>query len=153
VFLASWCAGQTESGFCGGGGHFAQVRTLNAASGGGTLAKGGVLLAESPSYRFIVQALLTPGGGSVTVAVLPSSGPVFGSAPRRVLRIVQVPLTTKGRPVLLYRTRLGDRIGVTINSDPSGRYWLLAGHSNGWIVGGTLRPLLPQHGYASVDAW
>jgi hypothetical protein len=112
-----------------------------------------VLLAESPSYRFIVQALLTPGGGSITAAVLPGTGPPFGPAPRRMLRIVQVPLTTGRRPILLYRALLGNRNVVTISSDPSGRYWLLAAHSNGWIAGGVLHPVPPQHGHAVMDAW
>ena len=153
VFLASWCENQTGGGFCASGAHFAQVRTLSVAASGGPLNRGSVLLAESPSYRFIVQALLTPGGGSITVAVLPGPGPEGGTAPGLVLRIIQVPLTKQRRPALLYRTLLVNSVSVTISSDPSGRYWLLAGHSNGWISGGALRPLPPQHGYAFVDAW
>lgn len=58
-----------------------------------------------------------------------------------------------GRPVLLYRGRLGDRDGVALASDPSGRYWLLAGHANGWVRRGTLHILAPPGGYAVADAW
>jgi hypothetical protein len=153
VFLASWCGAQSEGGFCGGGSQVAQVRTLNVAGRGGTLSQGSVLLGDSASYPFIVQALLTPGGRSVTVAVLPGAGPTFGSSSRMELRIVQVPLTGTGRPVLLYHASLGNRAGVAISSDPSGRYWLVSGRSNGWIHDGKLRPLPPQHGYAVADAW
>ena len=68
------------------------------------------------------------------------------------MRVVQVP-PPRGRPALLYRGRLGDRGGVALASDPSGRYWLLAGHANGWFRRGTLHILAPPGGYAVADAW
>jgi hypothetical protein len=152
VFLGSWCQSQAEDGFCAPGGHLAQVRTLHLAARGGALSHGSALLSESASYPFLVQALLTPGGGSITAAVLP--GPSYSTAvqDRQDLRVVQVPLPG-GRPVLLYRGQLGDRTGVALACDPSGRYWILAGHANGWFRRGTLHILRPPGGYAVADAW
>lgn len=153
VFLSAWCQVPSEGGYCGPGAHSAQVRTLDLTGGGGTLTQGSSLLTESPDYPFIVQALLTPGGASITAAVLPGSFAwASGQQSRQELRVIQIPLTG-GRPVVLYHGRLGDRVGVYLASDPTGRYWLLAGHWNGWIDNGALRLLEPQGGYAMSDAW
>lgn len=42
---------------------------------------------------------------------------------------------------------------VALGGDPSGRYWILAGHSNGWFRKGRLHVLAPPGGSAIADAW
>ena len=55
--------------------------------------------------------------------------------------------------MVLYRAKLGNLDSVALGGDPSGRYWILAGHSNGWFRKGRLHVLAPPGGSAIADAW
>jgi len=153
VFLAVWCRSEVfGSEYCTAGPHDAQVRTLRLTPGGGRLSQGGVLLADSRRYPDIIQALLGPGGKSLTMVVLTGRA-VGGLNPQpRYMRVVQVPLAG-GRPRVLFRGAVGGHPDVFLGSDASGRYLLLAWGRNGWIDHGRLRPLPPQGGMAFTDAW
>ena len=75
VFLGQWCdpAGRTTTcdGTSGPGGYRdAQVWSLSAATGGGSLNRGRLLLRQSARFPLIAQALGGPGGTDLTVAVL-----------------------------------------------------------------------------------
>lgn len=80
VFLAQWCDDHTYAvGYCSGantptGYRDAQVRSLTASTGGGSLDNGQLLLRQSAKYPAIAQAIAGPGGQGLTVVVL--SGPV-----------------------------------------------------------------------------
>jgi hypothetical protein len=149
TFLAQWCQAKVVSEICGPGRHAAQVRTLSLAAGG-PLSAGRVLLSESPRYPFIVQALLSPGGRALTIAVL--HGPGTAHAVPRGLQVVRLPVAG-GPPRLLYSGVLGPRPAVFLGSDASGRHLLLAGRLNGWIGHGRLHPLPPRNGSTVTEAW
>jgi hypothetical protein len=154
VFLALWCReGIVGSGYCTAGRHYAQVRTLSLAAGGGLLSQGSVLLSQSARYPYLVQALLSPGGNSLTVVGLrgPYAGKVF-PVPQH-LQVIQVPLAKGGRPRLLYHGVTGGYIDAFLGSDASGRYLLLDWRANGWLDHGVLRPLAPQGDVAFEEAW
>jgi hypothetical protein len=155
VFLSQWCRTSVPGAFCAVGPNSAQaqVRTLGLTAGGGRLSGGRVLLGASARYPYIAQALLSPGGKSITTVVL--RPPYLGktvSIPQD-LQVIQVPLAAGEQARLLYHGLMGAHVQLTLRTDPSGRYLLLAGPLNGWIGQGTLHPLKPQGGYAFVDAW
>jgi hypothetical protein len=152
TFLSQWCHNSVVLRYCGFGQHFAQVRTLRLVPGGGRLSAGSLLLSESAQRSYMVQELLSPDGKALTIAVL---GPPYletGQQTPQVLQVSQVPLAG-GRPRLLYRGAVDGHIYVFLGSDSSGRHLLLAGAGNGWIDHGRLRPLPPQGGVVSTDAW
>lgn len=152
TFLSQWCQNSVVLRYCGTGQHFAQVRALRLVPGGGRLSAGSLLLNESAQRSFMVQALLSPDGKALTIAVL---GPPYletGQHTPQDLQVSQVPLAG-GRPRLLYRGAVDGHIYVFLGSDSSGRYLLLAGAANGWIDHGLLRPLPPQGGVVYSDAW
>ena len=152
VFLGQWCRSPISGRSCAGEPQRAQVRTLGLTAGSGPLSRGRVLLGDSARYPYIVQALLSPGAKSITMVVL--GLPYLGQI--RIpqdLRVIQVPLATTEPARLLYHGVMGAHAGVTLRSDASGRYLLLAWRLNGWIGHGALHPLTPQGGYAFVGAW
>ncbi len=152
TFLSQWCHNSVVLRYCGFGQHFAQVRTLRLVPGGGLLSAGSLLLSESAQRSYMVQALLSPDGKALTIAVL---GPPYletGQQTPQVLQVSRVPLAG-GRPRLLYRGAVDGHVFVFLGSDSSGRHLLLAGAGNGWIDHGRLRPLPPQGGVVSTDAW
>jgi hypothetical protein len=150
VFLAGWCQGFYHEE-CPVPAQRAQVRALDLTAGGGPLTQGRVLLQQSPGYPLIAQAVLTPGGASITAAVLDGNLLAPDGAPLpEPLRVVQIPLAG-GAPRLLYHGRFTG-LELSLSSDPSGSYWLLTGGSPaGWIHGGSLHPLPPDQP-ASVTA-
>ncbi len=153
VLLSQWCRTVVVTGFCGPGTPPAQVRTLRVAGDGGQLSSGSVLLGRSSGLSNIVQALLTPDGRALDIVAL--SGPYRGEAHPvpQILLLARVPLTRDGRARLLYHGTVGPHGQVFLSSDASGRYLILGWRLNGWIDHGRLRPLPPQGGAASGDAW
>ena len=150
VFLAQWCRAGTQCGFFVGRRSPAQVRTLELAAPGHSLAQGRLLLGESARYPDIVQAQLAPGGAAIAVVVLRS--PAVNHV-LQDLRVIRVPLGGRGQPRLLYHGRLGDWPQVSLSPDPSGRHWLLGTSSAGWIGGGQFHLLLEQGGAGRGDIW
>jgi hypothetical protein len=151
VFLGQWCQASVVGGFCASGAHDGQVRTLDLASGGGSLSQGKVLLKQSARYPFIVQAQLDPGGTSITIEVL--RGPFVGPARQpSINQVIQVSLAAGGRSRLLYHGPIGNSVGVSLSSDASGRFWLLSSGWAGWLDHGKLHLLEPRDG-AIMDAW
>jgi hypothetical protein len=180
VFLGQYCRtplrlpGASDSEGCGGGHRrIAQVRTLDPASSGGRLDSGRLLLGQSARLPYIAQALISPGGSTITAVVL--RGPVHGSAsvggflPRN-LSVEQISVAT-GAPVrVLYRRNLGSITGeigapdcLILSQDIPGQHWMLNGGIsgrggdstgfNGWIHHGRLVPLPPADGYVAAEAW
>jgi hypothetical protein len=151
VFLGQWCQNSVAGGFCVSGAHDAQVRTLDLASGGGSLSQGQVLLKQSARYPFIAAAQLGNGGTTITMAVL--RGPFVGPERRpTIIQVIQVPRAAGGRPRLLYHGPLGNSVGASLGSDASGRFWLLAAGWTGWLDHGRLHLLPPRSGVIT-DAW
>lgn len=159
VLVSLWCrSGAFGSQYCAGGAHYAQVRTLRLTPGGGPLSQGSVLLADSRRYPDIIQARPGPRGKSLVVVVLSGRpvGPPLNPEPAD-MRVIQFPLAggqlAGGRPRLLYRGAVDGIASVSLSSDASGRYLLLAWARNGWIDHGQLRLLPPQGGVAFTEAW
>jgi hypothetical protein len=154
VFLAQWCRNGAAGGFCFAGRHITQVSLLHVTvTGGGRLSSSAVLLMVSVRYSNIAQALLSPGGKTVTMVVL--HGTDTGSAGSRPysFQVVQVPYASGRGSRLLYRGSVGTHTQVILGSDATGRYLLLAWGRNGWLDHGVLRPLAPQGGTALEEAW
>jgi hypothetical protein len=170
VFLGQWCdpAGRTTScdGTSGPGGYRdAQVWSLSAATGGGSLARGRVLLRQSARIPFIAQALAGPGGSDLTVAVL--SGQVR-DGDWRVLTVEDVSAVTGTMGRADYGLSLPPGQGrlpqqVWLTADPSGQHLLISyavdgGFIIGWIGHGALhrlpiaQPYLPDNA-TLIIAW
>lgn len=167
-FLAWWCPSRGSScGFFPHQVHIAQVRTLNLAGRGGSLAQGSVLLGQSARYPDIVAARLVPGHAALAVVVF--SSPALGRDGflRLTIQVINVPLEGHGRPSVLYHRRQVMQLppAAGLSPDASGRHWLLTiSGSNDWIGDpgdGRLHPLPSPHvraGYvlvvqAGYEAW
>jgi hypothetical protein len=170
IFLGQWCdpAGQTTT--CDrtsepGGYRDAQVRSLNVATGGGSLTRSRVLLRQSARFPLIAQALGGPGGSDLTVAVL--SGQV-ANGNWRVLTVEDVSAATGTVLHADYRLSLPRGHGrspqqVWLIADPSGQHLLIShgvdgGFTIGWIGHGALhrlpitQPHMP-HNATLIIAW
>jgi hypothetical protein len=170
IFLGQWCdpAGQTTT--CDrtsepGGYRDAQVRSLNVATGGGSLTRSRVLLRQSARFPLIAQALGGPGGSDLTVAVL--SGQV-ANGNWRVLTVEDVSAATGTVLHADYRLSLPRGQGrspqqVWLIADPSGQHLLIShgvdgGFTIGWIGHGALhrlpitQPHMP-HNATLIIAW
>jgi hypothetical protein len=163
VFLGQWCdpAGPTTScdGTSGPGGYRdAQVWSLSAAAGGGSLARGRVLLRQSARFPFIAQALGGPGGSDLTIAVL--SGQVR-NGDWRVLTVEDVSAVTGAVGHVDYGLSLPPGQGrlpqqVWLAADPSGQHLLVSyavdgGFVIGWIGQGALHRLPIAQPYLPND--
>jgi hypothetical protein len=155
VFLAQWCINLNVCGVLPRAVHIAQVRTLNLATRGGSLAQGDVLLGQSARYPEIVAARLVPGRAALAVVVL--SSPVQGRDGflRVTVQVMDIPLGGHGRPSLLYHQRqVASLQNVGLSPDASGRHWLLALSRDGWIGDpgdGRLHLLAPLNTRAGRD--
>jgi hypothetical protein len=170
IFLGQWCdpAGQTTT--CDrtsepGGYRDAQVRSLNVATGGGSLTRSRVLLRQSARFPLIAQALGGPGGSDLTVAVL--SGQV-ANGNWRVLTVEDVSAATRNRaprrlPPVAARGQGRSPQQVWLIADPSGQHLLIShgvdgGFTIGWIGHGALhrlpitQPHMP-HNATLIIAW
>jgi hypothetical protein len=155
-----------------GTGRAAEARTLDPAAGGGRLDSGRLLLRQSARYPYIAQAVISPGGSTITAIVL--TGPVTGhpgikgSFPDH-LAVEQISVRTGKLLGVLYRRELGEPslvLGVpdplALIPDGAGQHWLLnvsicsgscTAGSSGWIDRGTLVPLAPAGRMPGLEAW
>lgn len=152
VFRAIWCRPVPNTNQCADtpgrlGYRGTQVRSLDAAAGGGTLSRSTVLLAQSARYPDIADAVPGP-RGELTLAVL------SGSPDAARLTVERVTAARGSEPVVLYRSRAYGTAGlpdsVTLGLDAAGRYLTLtypsgAGYVSGWIDHGILRFLPAEH--------
>jgi len=135
----------------------AKIPGVSWFSDGRSLVFVSVLLADSRRYPNIIQARPGAGGKRLTVVVL--SAPTVGLVnPESLeLRVIQIPLAGGRlggeRPRLLYHGAVDGNPDVSLGSDASGRYLILAWARNGWIDHGRLRLLPPQGGAAFTGTW
>jgi hypothetical protein len=135
-------------------------------SGGGTLDSGRLLLAQSPRFPYIVQALISPDGSTITAAVL--TGPVKTAGLIRdmtpeVVSVEQISLASGQQLRVLYRRDMGRTTTMSIpafvalSPDSAGQHWMLnigvGAGVHGWIVDGRLAPLQPANGRIADEAW
>jgi hypothetical protein len=166
VFLGVWCGIPRQSPGCSGpsgpgGSRYTQIRSINVATGGGTLDHSVVLLAQSARYPVIASALAGPGPAELDVVVLYGTMSSAGSwSNAKVERVSAVNGALLG---VAYRWvgHGNEGLSVGIGSDSSGRYVLFYYYSGqgsyytGWIAGGKLH-LLPIKQPRSEDmiiAW
>lgn len=150
----------------------AEVRALNPAATGGQLDSGPVLLRQSAQFPYIVQAVISPDGSSITAVVLRGrtigNTQINGVVPQD-LSVEQISIATGKRQAVLYQRRLGPTPEVntgfdfvSLSPDAAGQHLLLnVGISNGgpytgvngWIHQGRLVPLPPVNGREADEAW
>jgi hypothetical protein len=173
VFLGQWCrgfSGNSES--CGKAGRVAEVRSVNLESRGGRLDSGPVLLRESARFPYLAQGLISPDGETITAIVLRNrvvgSPAGSGTVPDN-LSVEQISVSGGKLRRVLYQRHLGSTFEINgvpdflaLNSDASGKHWLLnvglcVGHCtdglNGWLHDGRLVPLEPVYGRDGSEAW
>ena len=144
----------------------AEVRALNPATRGG-LDTGRLLLRESARFPYLVQALISPDGATITAVVLHGRGSTVVPGNLTVMSFS----AATGQPLsVLYQRRLGGTAGpntVPGISWPSARTPSVstscstsasaAGNctdgANGWIHDGRLVPLTPVNGREGDQAW
>jgi hypothetical protein len=136
----------------------AQVRELNAGSGGGRLGTGPVLFRQpattyyiaNASNQYLAQALINPAGTEI-IAVVQSSLYVY---------VTEISVATGRLVRVLYRMKLtgGPMLHDSwdLASDSTGKYLMFglggAGIVHGWIQSGQLHPLSP-HAYWKAFTW
>jgi hypothetical protein len=175
IVLGQWCEAMRQSNETCSRGRTTEVRALYPAAGNGSVGGGRGLLYESNSFPYMVQALISPDGTSVTAVVL--RGHVVGS--RQISGTVPQDLSVERISVVeghlgqvlgvLYQRRLGDTSEVNsapdflaLSQDGSGQYFMLniglcvgncTDGANGWIHDGRLVPLQPADGREADQAW
>jgi hypothetical protein len=183
VFLAQWCdvlpqQDNNPFGYCSGanvplGYRDAQVRSVSATSGGGSLADGTVLLSQSARYPAIVQAIGDPDGTDITALILPAR-PTVSTAGRTVSwqggALDQISPADGSLLAVDYRLPDGAAqawMGVpflgSLTVDPSGRYLILGDidvtdypvvPTYGWLGQGKLHALpYPSPPHARTGFW
>ncbi len=165
IFLGQWCAPQGPTTSCSGrpgpGGYRdAQVWSLSAATGGGSLTRAHLLLQESARYPVIAQAHGGPDGSDITVAVLSGQVDKYGDWPE--LTVEDVSAANGSVLSVDYRISRAQGLGgspqqVWLAADPSGRHLLLSyavpgGFTIGWIGQGAFHPLPITQPYLPNDA-
>lgn len=155
VFLAQWCDDLDKYvlGYCSGantptGSRDAQVRSLTAGTGGGSLDNGRLLLRQSAKYPTIAQAIAGPGGEGLTVVVL--SGPITvtdNTALWHDLAIDQISADGSLADTD-YQARFADTLRLEafmLDWDPSDTHLIFSDISQevlfAWVGGGMLHPL------------
>jgi hypothetical protein len=172
VFLAQWCdedgpaVNRDPSGYCSGadtryGYRDAQVWSLNATAGGGSLGGGRLLLRQSAEYPTIAQAIAGPGGTGLTAVVFP--GPFTlsdGAVQWHELEIDRI--SADGSLVgIEYRAShpaFAFTLGfIMLDWDPSDTYVILTDGNQplfAWVGDGTLHRLpFPSPVHAKVGFW
>jgi hypothetical protein len=173
VYLGQWCRPlTTTSESCYHRHRTAELRALDPASGGGHLDSGRLLLGQSARFPYLVQALISPDGSTITAVAL--TGPVIntnrgaGFVPSN-MSVEQVSVTTGQVLRVLYHRKIGISNEVNnapdflaLSQDPAAQHWMLnvgictdhcTSGFNGWIRGGTLVPLAPVNGREADEAW
>jgi hypothetical protein len=151
---------QCIKGPCRPTGNGEEVRAVSPAARGGNLSSSRLLLRQSALMRltagYINDAVISPGGSSVTVVEMITPG---GSA-HSTVSVAEVSATTGRQLRVRYRVDTGDGFLYRFfSSDPSGRYLLLdvgpaSGTANGWIDDGRLVQLTPANGTSIFhEAW
>jgi hypothetical protein len=181
VFLAQWCdvlpSGSINLlGYCSGtdtplGYRDAQVRSVSAAAGGGSLAGGSLLLSQSARYPTIVQAIGDPDGTDITAMVLPARATVGArTVSWRGVAVDQISPADGSLLAVDYRlpdleaqTYSGVPFAGSLTADPSGRYLILgdiditgypAFPTYGWVGQGKLHKLpYPSPPHAKTGFW
>src|SRR5437764_13580860 len=134
---------------------------MNVAVGNSSSVLGGI---GKPGWQQPITRLGTraPDGSKVALVVFPPLTPSQGAKPGRdrcvrpgngradavAGRPAQL---AGGHPMLRYRGAMEGDTNVSLGSDASARYLLLAGRRNGWIDHGRPRLPPPQGGAASTD--
>jgi hypothetical protein len=169
VYLGQWCRQSIpgSSEMCLSGHRTAEARTLDPLSGGGTLDSGQLLLAQSPRFPYIVQALISPDGSTITAAVLrgpvKTAGQVSDGTPE-VVSVEQISLASGQQLRVLYRRDMGRTTSmnavpdfVALSPDRASQHWMLnlgvGVGVHGWIADGRLVPLQPVNGRIADEAW
>ena len=132
-----------------GGQRDAEVWSLPAGTGGGTLTSGRLLLRQSARFPVIAQALADPEGPRITALVLSGAVTRYGVWQR--LAIDQISAATGFLLSQPYRTTGGLSSQATpdavwLSSDPAGCFFLVSyingpKVSTGWIGLGAFHPL------------
>jgi hypothetical protein len=146
VFLPTWCpaipnlgAGNQQCATNDTSHRDSEVRSLNVASGGGSLADSAVMLRESAAYPDIAQ-VVSDQDGNIDILVL--SGPKRSQGQLQDVSVFQVP-AGNGTASVLYRhsfvpgrKETASMTGYSLTADPSGRYILFEAD---YVVSGTPR--------------
>ena len=165
VFLGQACRSARIHQTCLGLPRTAEVRALNPATRGG-LDTGRLLLRESTRFPYLVQALISPDGATITAVVLHGRGSTVVPGNLTVMSFS----AATGQPLsVLYQRRLGGTAGpntvpgvLALSQDATGQHFLLdiglcSGNctdgANGWIHDGRLVPLTPVNGREGDQAW
>lgn len=175
--LGEWCPVTSDPGGegCPRGERLAQLRAIDPAGRSGSVLAGRLLLAQSPRFPYLAQALISPDGSVITAMVLHGqvvgNRQISGSFPE-VLSVEQISVATGHQVGVLYQRRLGDTSEIsggmadplTLIADASGRSLILNGgicnlhctnEFNGWLRAGQLVPL-PPAGFThreAAEAW
>jgi hypothetical protein len=175
VLLGQWCATVGQSTQTCSHGRVTEVRALYPAAGDGSVGGGRGLLYQPSSSAYIVQALISPDGTSVTAVVLRGhivgNSQISGTVPQDLsVQRISVVAGHIGQVLgVLYQRRLGDTSEVNtapdflaLSQDASGQYFMLniglcvgscTDGANGWIHDGRLVPLQPADGREADQAW
>jgi hypothetical protein len=158
VYLGYWTCSTRNGELCldaGPLGGHEEVRTLNPASGGGTLTSGRLLLRSNGA---IGAAAISPDGSVLTAVRVLELRRQHGRA-HRWLIVTQFDARTGRRLRILYAVTTGDLDTVqSFVPGPSGRYLIVVGGAltdtvNGWIGHGRLHRLTPAGRYVSFETW
>jgi hypothetical protein len=152
AYLAQWCP-ELDVQFtasCDVGTGVTQLRMISAASDGGPLSSGHVLLRESRLLPSVLAALITPDGASVVA--LTTRG--------REISVVRVAPGT-GRPIIMvYRKRLIHALmAAFLASDGTGQYLIIDenfGSVDGWVHAGRFHPMTIGRSFVELScspAW
>jgi hypothetical protein len=133
-----------------------EVLALSPAARGGSLTSARVLIRQSqitsPATGYINDAMVTPNGSKVTLAVV-------GGARISDVSVVQASAATGKKLRVLYRMKTGDGFLYRFfSADPTGRYLLLgagptSGAADGWIYHHTLIRLRPDNSDVFLEVW
>jgi hypothetical protein len=172
AFTGMWCQyGNSANQVCQDAVHgdkrFTDVRELNVAGSGGSLASTKVLLSQSASVPDIVAATISPDGATITAVVL--SGPAKYDLIPSHLAVQQFTTKTGQVSGTLYQRATGATAGWLLSPDSHYRHYLLSGAAlfnggqgppplqnkgfNGWINDGKLTNLPPSSGELYGQAW
>jgi hypothetical protein len=153
-FLPAWCKPYASACSQSDGINWdAQIRSLNVASGGGSLADSTVLLRQSATYPHIAS-MVADQQGSLNVVVL-TSPDIAAYEPTTVV-VDKIQASSGALQQVLYHRSFNHTSAVNsymIGADPTGRYLTLSfnaglNYLDGWLDQGVLRPIpLSSAGY------
>jgi len=148
-FLSAWCTSADPSCVQSDATNWdAQIRSLNVASGGGSLANSTVLLRESATYPNIASMVADQQGG---LSVVLLSGPDAWDHEPTSVTVDQVQASSGALQRVLYHHGFHAQAAkslyfYTIGADPTGRYLTLSislgtYYLAGWLDRGVIRPV------------